>query len=161
MPQRRQAGAHCRTLSGILLRLFFCDRIDDQVAAVAGTFAHGADASGTIQFEMNDAAVARRHGIESKRLTRFTDALRGHARGELEFLETRRTVVAAIEADAVVQRWLELQPAVCEMLEREQEFTVTREKNIFVRPAEPDHKAGGRSGAIHLGRTGIRIIASA
>src|SRR6202022_3759807 len=55
---------------------------DHYVAMFAHTLANAADARGTRQFEMDDAAIAGRHRLEAKRLVSLAHSLRRHTRGK-------------------------------------------------------------------------------
>jgi len=97
---------------------------------------------------MNDAAFARRHGIELEGLAGLADALRGHAGGKFQFLEARVAVTGAIEAHMIMQTRIEAEPAMGDMFEREKEFGVVLKENVLVWAAEADGDFGivGRRG---------------
>lgn len=116
---------------------------------VARAFADRADAGGAIEFEMNDAAFAGRHGTEAEGLAGLADALSGHAGGKFQFLEARVAVAGAIEAHAVVQTGIEAKPAMGDVFEREEEFGVVLEEKVLVGAMECDGDfsfAGRRAG---------------
>jgi len=117
------------------------------VAAVAGTFADGAHAGSAIEFEMDDASVARGHGIEREGLARFANALGGHARRELQFFEARGAVIAAIETHGVMLRRFEAKPAMRKILEGEQKFAIAGEKNVLIFAAKPNDDVGLLAGS--------------
>src|SRR5579875_1895952 len=127
--QRRQARLFTGNLARVSIDIFGLSppilrttlgiRINYELAAVAGAFADGAHSGRSVEFQVDDAALARGHGIEAEGLAGFAHALRGDARGELQFIEPSRAVIAAIEAHPIVQSRIEPQPAMRNVLERE------------------------------------------
>jgi hypothetical protein len=59
----------------------FVDGVDYDLAFLAHSDAFSADAGDVFQREMDDAAFARGHGIQAKRLARGLDALSGNFGG--------------------------------------------------------------------------------
>lgn len=105
---------------------------------VAGAFAFGANAGGAVEFEMDDAPLARGHRVESKCLPGFADSLRSDARGKLEFFEPGSAVITTIETHAVVQPRIEAQPAVRDVLKSQQKLRIAFEQQVPIVAAKRD-----------------------
>ncbi len=102
------------------------------MAAVASAFALRADAGGTVQFEMDDASLAGRHGVEVKGLAGFAHALGGHARGKLQLLNSKLAKVATIEADVRMKPRLEAEPADGDIFESHKQLPVALEEQVLL-----------------------------
>ncbi len=88
---------------------------------------------------MNDPALPRRHRIKSKCLARLTHPLCRHARGEFQFRKPRGAIIAAIKSHAIVQPRIEPQPAMPDVLKRQQQFPISLQQQILIRTSERDH----------------------
>jgi hypothetical protein len=110
--------------------------MDDDLAFFAEADAFGADAGHVFESEMDDAAFARRHGIEAKRLTRQFDALSGDLGGHAQLFEAQGAVTAAIDVNFFMEGGLETKGAKGEMLDGLEDFGVTLEKNFLVTAVE-------------------------
>ncbi len=110
--------------------------VNHQLAAVAGAFARRPHACRAIELEVNDAALARRHGIELEWLAGLAHALRGDARRKLQLREARGAIIAAIEPHAIVEARIEPQPAMRDVLERQQQLGIFLEQQILIGAAE-------------------------
>src|SRR5271156_938014 len=108
-------------LDGSLLR---CG-IHNELPAIARAFARRAHALRAVQFQMNQPALAWRHGIEAEGLACLAHALRGHARRKLQFFQTRSAIISAIESHAVVKPRVKPQPAMRHMLEGQEKLRVS------------------------------------
>ena len=91
---------------------------------------------------MNDAALARWHGIELEGLAGLADALRGDAGGKFQFLEAGVAVTGAIEAHAVVQAGIEAEPTMGDVFEREEKLGVVLKEEVLVGAVEDDGDSG-------------------
>ena len=69
----------------------------------------------------------------------FAHALRRHARGKFQFRKPRGAIIAAIKSHAIVQPRIEPQPAMRDVLEREQQLRVSLEQQILIRSPKGDH----------------------
>jgi hypothetical protein len=135
---RLQAAIHQDQLSGGGGFGFggFVGGMDDDLAFFAEADAFGADAGHIFESEMDDAAFARRHGIEAKRLTRQFDALSGDLGGHAQLFEAQGAVTAAIDVNFFMEGRLEAQSAKSEMLDGFEDFGVALEKNVLVAAIE-------------------------
>ena len=82
---------------------------------------------------MNDAALARRHGVEFKRLARCQHTLRGDSGRHSQFLKSQRPVARAIDLNFFVPLRFELQNAVRQVFERLQHFAAALQEQFLVR----------------------------
>ena len=137
------------SLNAVLRRLFRIGGVDDDLAVIAFALAAGADAGLAMQSEVDDAALAGRHGIHAEGLTQFADALRGHLRGEFELGEARGAIFGAIKVDEVVALRVEVHAAEREILDGEEKLSIALEEQGVVAAFENDMdlgRDGGRSG---------------
>ena len=98
---------------GSLLRC----RVNYELPAVARAFARRAHSLCAVQFQVNQPALARRHGVEAKGLACLAHALRGDASRKLQFFQMRGAVIPAVEPHAIVQPWVKPEPTMRHMLE--------------------------------------------
>src|SRR5579863_4896405 len=112
--------------------------IDYQLPAIAGAVTHGSYAGRTVQFQMNDSPLPRRHGIGTKRLTGLAHALGRHARGKFQFRKPGGAIIAAIKAHAIVQSRIEPQPTMPDGLKGQQHFSIALEQKFLIGASKRD-----------------------
>ena len=110
--------------------------VDDDLAVLAHADAFGADARDVLEGEVDDAALARGHGIEAKGLLGGLDAFGGNARGHTKFFKTEGAIAAAVEMNFLVIDGIEAQGAKGEMLEGFEHFGAMFEEEFFVAAIE-------------------------
>ena len=109
---------------------------------VSNPFAAGADSRSSIQFQVDNAPLACRHGIEAKRLRCFTHPLGCNPRRKLQFFQPSGAICTAIESNTVMQPRVQPQPAMRNMLQREKQLGVFIEKQPFVSASKFDRHFG-------------------
>jgi hypothetical protein len=85
---------------------------------------------------MQDAPLARGHGVKSEWGVSFTDAIGGYMRGKFQFLYAQGAITACIESDAAPELGIEVEPAESDMFERLQQFRVALDKQVLIPPFE-------------------------
>ena len=81
--------------------------IHDDGAVFAGAFAFGAHAAFFLQYQMQNTAFARGHGVETEWRACLADAIRGDARGELQFFNSDGAVTAGVKANPIIKLGIE------------------------------------------------------
>src|SRR5690349_5483246 len=71
--------------------------VDDDLAVLAHADTFGAYAGDILEGEVDDAALARGHGIQAKGLLGGLDAFGGNASGHAKLFKTESAIAAAIE----------------------------------------------------------------
>jgi hypothetical protein len=116
---------------------FVARGIDDDGASSTFAVAFGAQVGFVTQREMDDTALARRHGTKAVGFTGAADVFGGDAGGELQFVDANGAEVLAVEPDLLVLVALEMQNLGGEQLEGAKELAATVEEK------------GGVSGCSH------------
>jgi hypothetical protein len=110
--------------------------VDDDLAVLAHADAFGAYAGDILESEVDDAALTRGHGIETKGLLGGLDAFGGNAGGHTKFFKTEGAIAAAVEMNFFVIDGIEAQGAKGEMLEGFEHFGAVLEEKFFVPAVE-------------------------
>src|ERR1700685_2368877 len=85
---------------------------------------------------MQDPALPWRHGVETEWQGGFAHALGCDLRGELQFSQSTRAVVAAIESHPIVKPRIQAQPAHCDVFECLEQFGAPLKKQVAIRALE-------------------------
>ena len=128
------------------------------MAFFAHADAFGADAGDVFEGEVDDAALARGHGIEAEGLAGAFDAFGGDFGGHAEFFEAEGAVAAAIDVNFFVEGGLEAQGAESEMLDGFEDFGVSFEQDFFVAAVEVGDDFGVAFQAGVFGRNGADAV---
>jgi hypothetical protein len=106
--------------------------VNDDAAIFAGADAFCADARSVLEREMNDAALAGRHGVQLKRLPGSENTFSGKARGHAQLLETKGAKTAAIEMDFFMKSRVQPEDAKGQMLKGFQNIAAAGKQNFLV-----------------------------
>jgi hypothetical protein len=116
--------------------------IDDEAAAHAFTFAFSMKVGFVAESKMNDAALARRHGIEAVRRAGAANFLSGNAGSGAKFLNAQRAMILAIETNLLVLARRQTQHFQAEELEGAQELSATIKQEGRIGAGEVDKDFG-------------------
>src|SRR5450755_2711682 len=114
----------------------FVGGVDYYLAFFAHADAFGADAGDVFAGEVDDAALARGHGIEAEGVAGAFDAFGGDFGGHAEFFYAEGAVAAAIDVNFFVEGGLEAEGAESEMLDGFEDFGVSFEEDFLVAAVE-------------------------
>jgi hypothetical protein len=120
--------------------------VDDDLAVLAHADTFGAYAGDILEGEVDDAALARGHGIEAKGLLGGLDAFGGDTGSHAKLLKAQCAIAAAIEVNLFVVDRLESQSAKGEMLESFEELGAMLEEKFFIAAVEVGDDFGVATG---------------
>jgi hypothetical protein len=123
------------SVRGLLSGISGCG-VDNDLAIGADADALGSDTGDGLQREMDNAALARIHGIELERLPRSLDTFGGGAGHHLQFFNAKGAVASAVEKNFVLPRRLEAKSAMGKMFDGLKEFCASFQQKIFVAAGE-------------------------
>ena len=112
------------------------------MAPHADAFAHCAHIRRAIQFQVNDAPLARRHRIKAEVLSCLTNALRSNARRKLQFFEAQSARILAIEPNLIGHARLKTQPSMRQIFDCEKQLALLGEQKLAVISVERNLDAG-------------------
>jgi hypothetical protein len=117
-------------------------RIDHEAATHTFAFAFGVEVRFVAQGEMNDAALARRHGTEMVRSSGAADFFGGDVGGGAKFLDAKRAMILAVETNFFVLSRRKMEHFEREEFESAQEFAAAVEQKRGVGAGEVDEDFG-------------------
>src|SRR5262249_33231345 len=95
-----------------------------------------ADTGNGLKGKMNDAALARVHGVEPERLPRGLHAFSSGASHHLQFFNTQGAVAGAIEKKLFLKGRLEAKRAMSKMLDGMEKLRAALEQQVFIAAGE-------------------------
>src|SRR5229473_6165373 len=110
--------------------------MDYHLAMLTDADAFGADARHIFQRQMDDAAFARSHRVEAKRLLGGLHALGGDFGGHAQLFKAQRAISAAIDVNFFVKLRLEAQSTKRKMFQGLEYFGAALEQDFFVAPVD-------------------------